>query len=345
MIDFEKEITVKWNNNNKKYYESLGYLYTGIGTELSIKLKDLPKGSKTKIPVICDVCEEGFEQSYNSYNILKEKHNEDICKKCSAHIAAAKRIKNNQNNLIQKLTKIADSKNYKLILEDKMYKRKDDIFYECPKHGLQKSQIGNFLSGHGCYDCGRIMANNKTRKEIDEVIKVISSYNNNTLLNPEDYINANENNLKILCGLCGEHVFTMAYGNYKQSTHRCQYCCSKMSQGELFIRNVLDSNNIDYETEKSFPRCKDKKLLNFDFYLEQYNLCIEFDGEQHYNSHFYETMFNDKQKGMDAFRESQKRDEIKNRFCKENKINLLRIPYWKIESVDKIILDEIKKFE
>jgi len=34
-------------------------------------------------------------------------------------------------------------------------------------------------------------------------------------------------------------------------------------------------------------------------------------------------------------------DVIKNTFCVDNKINLLRIPYWEIKNVEKIIIDYI----
>ena len=43
------------------------------------------------------------------------------------------------------------------------------------------------------------------------------------------------------------------------------------------------NNNIEFKKEKKFKDCKDKYQLPFDFYLPQYNLCIEFDGEQHFN--------------------------------------------------------------
>ena len=37
-----------------------------------------------------------------------------------------------------------------------------------------------------------------------------------------------------------------------------------------------------FESQKRFKDCKDKRQLPFDFYLPSYNVCIEYQGEQHY---------------------------------------------------------------
>lgn len=60
--------------------------------------------------------------------------------------------------------------------------------------------------------------------------------------------------------------------------------------------------------------------MSNDFYLSNYNICIEFDGKQHFeaNKHFG---------GENRLKEQKKTDQIKNNFCKENKIKLFRIRY------------------
>ena len=62
--------------------------------------------------------------------------------------------------------------------------------------------------------------------------------------------------------------------------------------------------------------------LPFDFYLPKYNSCIEFDGIQHYEpvEHFG---------GQESYDYTVKHDKIKNEYCKNNGILLLRIPYYK----------------
>ena len=57
---------------------------------------------------------------------------------------------------------------------------------------------------------------------------------------------------------------------------------SNISRGNVKIADILDENDISYETEKKFATCKDKTYLPFDFYINNKYL-IEYDGEKHYN--------------------------------------------------------------
>ena len=66
--------------------------------------------------------------------------------------------------------------------------------------------------------------------------------------------------------------------------------------------------------------CKYKGLLYFDFFLFEYNCCIEYDGEQHFISNYW---FG----GDEAFESNKIRDNIKTTFCEKNDIFLLRISY------------------
>jgi len=79
-------------------------------------------------------------------------------------------------------------------------------------------------------------------------------------------------------------------------------------------------NKIDFTQYKIFEKCRYKNTLEFDFYLPKINTCIEFDGLQHYKSVIY---FG----GEESLKKSKLRDKIKNIFCKENNINLIRIRY------------------
>ena len=108
------------------------------------------------------------------------------------------------------------------------------------------------------------------------------------------------------------------------------------SSGEKKIKAILDKYNINYETEYSFSNCinpETNKLLRFDFYLPEYNLLIEFDGEQHYK---YTGGWNTRE----AFRKRVIRDVIKNNFVINNHIPLIRIPYWDLDKLDLEYLEE-----
>jgi len=82
----------------------------------------------------------------------------------------------------------------------------------------------------------------------------------------------------------------------------------------------LKENNIKFEEQKTFIGCKNKKKLKFDFYLLDYNICIEYDGEQHFQKCWFDK--NDTNLFI-----RQKRDLIKTTFCQQNDIYLIRITY------------------
>ena len=113
-----------------------------------------------------------------------------------------------------------------------------------------------------------------------------------------------------------------------------------MSHGERDVKRYLDNNKILYESQKKFDKCKIINPLPFDFYLIDYNLCIEYDGEQH-----FEPRFSKSNKSVINFEKLQKSDFIKNDFCKKNDIKLLRIPYYDKKNIKDILEKEILKWE
>ena len=101
-----------------------------------------------------------------------------------------------------------------------------------------------------------------------------------------------------------------------------------ISKGERKVKEILENKGILFEQEKRFGDCRNPKtnaLLSFDFYLPDYNLCIEYDGIQH----FEETTWR-----HESLEDGQYRDSIKNQYCKDNNIKLIRIPYWDYDKLD-----------
>lgn len=76
----DSTITLKWNGNNRKIYEPLGYHFTKNGDEFKVKLEDLSSGSHVKIKVQCDYCGEIFEAAY--YNLCRSSKEKVACKDC-----------------------------------------------------------------------------------------------------------------------------------------------------------------------------------------------------------------------------------------------------------------------
>lgn len=113
--------------------------------------------------------------------------------------------------------------------------------------------------------------------------------------------------------------------------------CKTISLGEEKIFSILQDNNINFKIQYVFKNCINPKTntkLRFDFYLPDYNCCIEYDGIQH----FEETTM-----CSDSLIDRQYRDNIKNQYCKDNDIKLIRIPYFDFNLIDKeYILNKIR---
>lgn len=116
----------------------------------------------------------------------------------------------------------------------------------------------------------------------------------------------------------------------RDSTKRCPVCSGKISSGEFTVKQVLENHHINFIQQKTFDGCKDKNPLPFDFYLPDYNMMIEYDGKQHYEPVEY---FG----GKESFDYTVRHDTIKNKYCKDNNVDILRIPYWDEDNIESII--------
>lgn len=209
------------------------------------------------------------------------------------------------------------------------YKSKIEII--CPKHGVFKQRLYNHLHGQGCPFCGSEKANKKRKLGLKIFIKK-SKYVHNNLYDYSlvEYKNA-RTKVKIICPKHG--VYEKTPDNHIRLTSGCPNC--RYSIGELQVQKFLIDNNISYIREYVFKDCKNINYLRFDFYLPEYNTCIEYDGKQHYKPI-------EKWGGMDNLIKIKKNDKIKNDFCSEKGIKLVRLNY-KMKNITPI-MEKILKF-
>jgi len=222
------------------------------------------------------------------------------CIKCSDRY-------NKKDECINNFNKIH---NYKYDYSLVNYKNnKIEIKIICPIHGIFIQRPDNHLNGNGCPKC---VGKNRTTEEFNNIANMI---HNNKYTYPDEYINATSK-IKIICPIHG--IFKQTPSSHINNKQGCPFCIE--SKGEIIIKQILNDKNIKYESEKRFKNCKYKNLLPFDFYLPNYNICIEFDGIQHFKSIKY---FG----GEKRLIEQKIKDKIKNEHCKNNNIHLLRIRY------------------
>ena len=127
---------------------------------------------------------------------------------------------------------------------------------------------------------------------------------------------------------CGNICEVPSHYLLSGDTTSCGECnCSK---GEQKIISILEENNIEYEYQKSFDGCRfpeTNAIAKFDFYLPDYNLLIEYDGQQHFKpgvSGWYTP---------EKFEKQKQRDLYKDAWCLENGIKLIRIPFTMYETM------------
>lgn len=123
---------------------------------------------------------------------------------------------------------------------------------------------------------------------------------------------------------CGNITFAAARDLLSGNT---QSCGCLRSTGQEKIASLLQDNNIPFVTEKIFDNCIYPKTLGnprFDFYVNNAYL-IEYDGIQH----FQEVEFF---KGVNL-EEQKARDNYKVRWCLQNNIPLIRIPYTRLSKL------------
>lgn len=112
----------------------------------------------------------------------------------------------------------------------------------------------------------------------------------------------------------------------------CPRCSRTKSKGERLVSKILQELDVVFEEEKRLENSRQR----FDFYLPRYHAAIEYNGAQHYieNNRFCVSL-----------EQQQARDNKKRKYCLDNNILLLEIPYyWKEEQIQKEIVQFIDKF-
>lgn len=166
-----------------------------------------------------------------------------------------------------------------------------------------------------CEECHIKSAPYYSKKEFIEIINKA----NRTITVTGEFIDSNTP-IEYRCNICGS-----TYQGKPHALLERKCGCKKCNQsfGERVISMYLYKNNIEYEIGKTFDDCRHKKKLRFDFYLPKFNAVIEYDGKQHYEP----VVFSKSQCSISEHEIIKYRDNIKNTYCKDNHIPLLRIKY------------------
>lgn len=212
-----------------------------------------------------------------------------------------------------------------------------------PNHKWHRMLVSLVLQGCKCRECaGRHQSVEQRCQEW--IAKCIEKYGEGRYdysRAHEDYVN-NDSLVWIRCCI-HDHWFQQTPDNNLRTVNGSCPICSiefRESEGEAEIRRwLLKHGIINFKQDEvtlpnENPRCK-RQYLRPDFWLPDYNLFIEYNGEQHYEDieHFHADGW--------TLEDQQIRDEAVRRYCHDHHHNLLEIPYWDFKRIGEILTDEL----
>lgn len=226
---------------------------------------------------------------------------------------------------IEQASKIHEGK-YDYSLIKKNFNSNQKLPIICQVHGKFKQLWTNHVhQEQGCPQCKDI---GRKPVPLDVLKERTYALNTGYTYNWETYNGYFDGTFNIKCPKHG--WFTQQLSNHLQG-QKCPNC--KSSKGEGTIRKILDEKKISYIPQKTFDLCVNPKTgfrLKFDFYLPHLNLCIEYDGELHFQPiEFFG--------GKKSYQKQLYLDNIKNQFCHDNHINLLRISFLQFNDIETIL--------
>lgn len=219
--------------------------------------------------------------------------------------------------------KLAEEKGFKW-LGSQVKNTNTKTQWVCPKGHLANAAYGEIYSGKGCYECVKIPAEDYHGLAQKKGLRWMG----------EKVINVKTKTTWVC--IYKRHHWEATYTRVKAS-NGCP-SCFHLSTYEKRVETFLRQLGIHYERQKKFEACKDKRPLRFDFYLiiNNIRLLIEVDGQQHFHP---VSVFGDEEE----FKNTKRRDEIKNQFVKDYDLILIRIPYT-IEGIEAYLQAELEKY-
>lgn len=306
----------------KSHEEFVKEVFTSVG-DVYLFLNEYTT-KRNKIDVIHKICGERL-------SMLPQSIRTGACSNCA---------KLNNRYDIKRVSEYLEEKGLELI-STKYVSCKEKLKLRCYCGELFDASFDNIKNGKrkACVNCqplttfkrGKVAHNKKSLAEFKQQVNEIS--NEHVVLG--NYIDSHEK-VDILHLKCNR-VWRITPTHFLSRKGGCKYC--NESIGERACRNALESQKLIFESQKKYINCKNKKQLPFDFvvYKDEKILHIEYDGEQHFMEIDYY--------GVDKFKMCVINDKIKNQYCVDNNIPLVRIPYTQQKNINYILHNALIHFE
>jgi len=193
----------------------------------------------------------------------------------------------------------------------------------CPKHGYFDQIAYDHIRGFGCEKCkfeNQIMTKDEFIERSTKIHNGFYSYNKDKM----NFVNTNIR-VPIICPIHGEFWQRPAYHLMGGG---CPHCQTSKLENELI--EFFKSEKIEFIHKHHFEWLGRQEI---DLYLPQYNVGIECQGLQHFESISY---FD----GDEGLKSTIERDQRKLRLCNENNLKLLYYSNLKIQYPYKVFEDK-----
>jgi very-short-patch-repair endonuclease len=288
------------------------------------------------IPLICNDCNYGYNGEWTS-TIRNHIHNHlkvnFCCPSCSG------KIKYTYDNFIIRAKLVhGDNCNYKLIKQEHIQGKNSKIPIICNRcyygsNGEWTPTISEHIRGAQCPNC-KDVAPWTLERFLIEALSIHKGKYDYRFIIKED-IKGRNSKIPILCTKCNK----LSYPSINSHIHAksgCKYC--RFSKGELGVANILEKHNLKFIPQYSIPDLPNR-YYDFMIILNDINILIEFDGQQHfqYIAYFDKGDYN-------TFLIRQEADRIKTDHALNSGYYMIRIDYNEISNIEKHILSAIDMF-
>ena len=281
-------------------------------------LSDNYEKASQKLKLQCK-CGNIFYTTLNSF--FSNRNPKQQCNKCS-------NITNWDTELIKEY--IINNSNVILLNDKEDLKYQSSLTLRCICGNIYDQKFNQFynVKYKCCPQCMIIKRGINIRNSFEEVKQNIESIDGYILISKtyESY----RKKLEIKCP--EGHIFKMSYKNFYYEGCRCLVC--NESEGIRIIKEWLNKRNIKFEQEYIFNDCCNLQPLLFDFAIfreDKLECLLEYDGQFHY------LPIN----GQSKLIYQRINDSIKNKYCKNNNIKLIRIPYWENKNIHFILKEQL----
>lgn len=282
--------------------------------------KSIYTKAKEKLIVICP--------KHGEFLVSPDNHlsKRSGCPKCKGEKISSRQLSKGAKTFVEKAVKIHGNKyDYSKVTYINSHTK---VCIICPEHGEFWQTPNNHLDGKNCPLCAnRQISINQTKTNQQFIEEATLKHKGKYSYSKTNYVDAHTKVI-ITCPI---------HGDFEQTPdiHLRGCGCPKCneSHGERDVRDYLEEHNLNYIPQ--YRVSTESKSFRIDFFLPDYNMFIEYNGEQHYVPKDY---FG----GQITFQKQVERDNLLRKYCKDNDINLVEISY---KEKTKKVLDKIFRFD